>query len=148
MAACYRAVDLPAPWSYRAPRDCRTIYEAAGGVEIPFEGTQHNALDDAKHQARCVIEAYRKLRKHVTMTIDCNTAPYRELIAELVAARRYTDQRVTGLLEANNREVERRRTATGLLRKAGDYIADITGARDRPGSDSAEICDAIDEFLG
>ena len=61
LAACYRAVDLKVPWHYRAPRDCRTIWEAAGGIDLPFEGTAHNALDDAKHQARCVIAAYRKL---------------------------------------------------------------------------------------
>lgn len=66
LAACYRAVDLPIPWSYRAPRDCRTIWEAAGWPDIPFEGTPHNALDDAKHQALKVIEAYRVLRNPPT----------------------------------------------------------------------------------
>lgn len=67
LAACYRATGLPVPWHYRAPRDTRTIYEAAGGVDLPFEGTEHNALDDAKHQARCVIEAYRRLRAPVEL---------------------------------------------------------------------------------
>lgn len=38
------------------------IIEAAGGIELPFDGTQHNALDDARHQALCVIEAYNKIR--------------------------------------------------------------------------------------
>lgn len=61
LGACYRAYDFDTPWNHRAPRDCRTIWEAAGGVDLPFEGDQHNALDDAKHQARCVIEAYRRL---------------------------------------------------------------------------------------
>ncbi len=62
LAACYRVAGFDRlPWHYRAPRDTRTIYEAAGGVELPFEGTPHNALDDAKYQARCVVEAYRKL---------------------------------------------------------------------------------------
>lgn len=62
LAAAYRAAKMTCPWHYRAPRDTRTIYEAAGGVDLPFEGTPHNALHDAKHQARCVIEAYRKLK--------------------------------------------------------------------------------------
>lgn len=62
LSACYRAGKMERPWSYRAPRDMRTICEAAGGVDLQFEGTQHNALDDARHQARCVIAAYRKLR--------------------------------------------------------------------------------------
>ena len=61
LAACYRAVGLAIPWHYRAPRDTRTIYEAAGGVDLPFEGVAHNALADARHQARCVIEAYHRV---------------------------------------------------------------------------------------
>lgn len=74
LAACYRATDLPVPWHYRAPRDCRTIWDAAGGVDLPFEGTEHNALDDAKHQARCVIEAYRKLGRSIAR--DATAAIY------------------------------------------------------------------------
>ena len=61
LAACFRAVGWQPVWHYRSPRDCRTIWEAAGGVDVPFEGVEHDALADAKHQARCVIEAYRKL---------------------------------------------------------------------------------------
>lgn len=61
LGAVYRAVSQEAPWTHRAPRDCRTIWEAAGWPTIPFEGVPHYALDDAIHQARCVIEAYRRL---------------------------------------------------------------------------------------
>lgn len=61
LAACYRATGQTVPWHYRAPRDFRTIIEAAGGVDLPFEGVQHDALADAKHQARCVIEAYQRI---------------------------------------------------------------------------------------
>ena len=63
LQACYRATGSTQPWSHRAPRDCRTVWELAGDFSIPFEGVEHNALDDAKHQARCVIEAYRRIRK-------------------------------------------------------------------------------------
>lgn len=62
LAAVYRKVFPPVPWHYRAPRDCRTIWDAVGGVDLPMEGVEHDALDDAKHQARCVIEAHRRLR--------------------------------------------------------------------------------------
>lgn len=65
LAACYRAVGLPVPWHYRAPRDLRTMLEAAGmdpKTGIPEFGTEHNALDDAKAQALGVIEAFRRLR--------------------------------------------------------------------------------------
>lgn len=51
------------PWSYRSPRDCKTAWDMAGGVDLPFVGTEHYALDDAIHQARCVIEAYRIIRE-------------------------------------------------------------------------------------
>lgn len=74
LAACYRAVGIDCPWSYRAPRDMRTICEAAGGVDLPFEGVEHNALDDAVHQAKCVIEAYRKLRAPALLGINIRKA--------------------------------------------------------------------------
>lgn len=74
LAACYRATSVDLPWHYRAPRDMRTICEAAGGVDLPFEGTEHNALHDAVHQAKCVIEAYRKLRAPALAGIELRKA--------------------------------------------------------------------------
>lgn len=62
LEAAYSSVGQHTPWIYRAPRDCKTAWDMAGGVDLPFEGTEHNALDDAIHQARCVIEAYRIIR--------------------------------------------------------------------------------------
>lgn len=71
LEAAYRAVFDPngehgdedtMPWIYRAPRDCKTAWDMAGGVDLPFEGVEHNALDDARHQALCVIEAYKTIR--------------------------------------------------------------------------------------
>lgn len=69
LAAAYEAVGLPVPWHYRAPRDTRTIFDAAeiedhsawldehpGPLGIP-----HHALDDAICQARAVCGAYDKL---------------------------------------------------------------------------------------
>lgn len=65
LAAAFRAVGLDVPWDYRAPRDFRTITDAAGMTRedyTPFEhGTAHNALDDAISQAKIVCEAYRRL---------------------------------------------------------------------------------------
>lgn len=52
------------PWHYRAPRDFRTEMEGAGWPYVEFMGTAHNALDDAIHQARCVIRA-RQIRPAV-----------------------------------------------------------------------------------
>lgn len=66
LEAAYGAVDLPVPWHYRAPRDTRTILEAAGmdphkSLEDFATGTYHNALDDAVTQAKAVCAAYDRL---------------------------------------------------------------------------------------
>jgi hypothetical protein len=63
LAAVYRAVNLPVPWHYRAPRDFRTITEAAGMTSADYVnyGTSHNALDDAIAQAMTVCDAYKRL---------------------------------------------------------------------------------------
>lgn len=47
-------------------RDMRTIVDVAKSANfdsksIAFEGTKHNALDDAKHQARVISAAYQHL---------------------------------------------------------------------------------------
>lgn len=42
------------PWEFYELRDVRTVKELPGVEEPPFEGTEHHALDDAKHQARIV----------------------------------------------------------------------------------------------
>jgi exodeoxyribonuclease VIII len=52
---------VPIPWKYNEPRCVRTIVESAMDPEVKFQGIEHNALDDAVYQARCVQEAYRSL---------------------------------------------------------------------------------------
>lgn len=61
LAAAFRAVHAPAPWDYWNARCTRTIYELAGVKPDRAQGTHHNALDDAKAQARAVCDAYVKL---------------------------------------------------------------------------------------
>lgn len=64
LAEAIVAVEFRIPWHYRAPRDTRTILEAAGmnpSTDMPVVGTYHHALDDARSQALAVIEAYRRL---------------------------------------------------------------------------------------
>lgn len=66
LAAAYEACGLPVPWHYRAPRDTRTIFEAAGMdphrcLDMFTTGTHHHALDDAICQARAVCAAYKAL---------------------------------------------------------------------------------------
>lgn len=58
-------VGLREPWHFTNIRDMRTIADVAilSSEEWPKrEGTHHNALDDAKHQAACISACYRKLR--------------------------------------------------------------------------------------
>lgn len=65
LEAAFRAVQLPHPWHYRAPRSFRTIVELAGMTRDDMKqfdtGTAHNALDDALSQAKIVCEAYKRL---------------------------------------------------------------------------------------
>jgi hypothetical protein len=53
------AVKNPVPWKFWNARDTRTVYDIANlnTASIPRAGTYHNALDDAKHQVRCVAKA-------------------------------------------------------------------------------------------
>lgn len=70
LAAAYEVVGLPVPWHYRAPRDTRTLFDAAGiedhsALLARHPGpmaVSHHALDDAICQARAVCAAYMLLR--------------------------------------------------------------------------------------
>ncbi|HAH9567884.1 TPA: exonuclease, partial [Escherichia coli] len=58
---------IPCPWRYHNDRDVRTIVELGKTIgfdartAIPFEGVPHNALDDARHQAKYVSAIWQKL---------------------------------------------------------------------------------------
>lgn len=59
----FRKCDIKVPWVFYNTRDTRTAYQM-GKVNtkaIPFEGQPHNALDDSKHQARLVQEAFKRI---------------------------------------------------------------------------------------
>lgn len=49
------------PWKYNNKRDTRTVYDICDfdPKSIEREGDKHNALDDCKHQIRCVVAALR-----------------------------------------------------------------------------------------
>lgn len=51
----------PPPWKFYNHRCYRTFAAMTGCKEfVPFEGVRHNALADARHQAKCVIEAFKR----------------------------------------------------------------------------------------
>lgn len=56
-------VGYGAPWKYWNVRDTRTCWHLArlNPKSIKFDGVQHDALADARHQARCVTRAYSML---------------------------------------------------------------------------------------
>lgn len=53
------AVGRSVPWKFFNTRDTRTAYQICGfnPASMPRAGTYHNALDDAKHQARAIQTA-------------------------------------------------------------------------------------------
>ncbi len=63
----YERQGIPCPWRYYNDRDVRTIVELGNSIgfdvrmAIPFEGVRHNALDDARHQAKYVSAIWQKL---------------------------------------------------------------------------------------
>ncbi|MEH0044311.1 3'-5' exoribonuclease [Escherichia coli] len=63
----YERQGIPCPWRYYNDRDVRTILELGKAIDfdartaIPFEGVPHNALDDARHQAKQVSAIWQNL---------------------------------------------------------------------------------------
>ncbi|EJC0772782.1 3'-5' exoribonuclease [Escherichia coli] len=63
----YERQGIPCPWRYNNDRDVRTmvalglVIDFDAGTSIPFEGVPHNALDDARHQAKQVSAIWQKL---------------------------------------------------------------------------------------
>lgn len=57
--AATRAVKRDPPWKFFNARDTRTVYHICGfdPHSVPRRGIAHNALDDAKHQARLIQAA-------------------------------------------------------------------------------------------
>ncbi|EBV5178639.1 exonuclease [Salmonella enterica subsp. enterica serovar Carmel] len=63
----YERLGIPCPWRLYNDRDIRTIVELGKAIgydarnDIAFEGERHNALDDARHQAKYVSAIWQKL---------------------------------------------------------------------------------------
>ena len=64
----YKAIRVRQPWPYFGDRDVRTMVDLGRQLrginpkrDLPLEGTAHNALDDAKHQAKYVSAIWQAL---------------------------------------------------------------------------------------
>lgn len=73
----YEAVQLPCPWKFWNEFDVRTIVEIGRqklGVnpkkDMLFEGSKHNALADARHQARYVSAIWQELGNQHRTTLS------------------------------------------------------------------------------
>lgn len=65
----YKAARLRQPWPFYGDRDVRTMVDLGRQLrganpkrDLPFDGVAHNALDDAKHQAKYVSAIWHALR--------------------------------------------------------------------------------------
>ncbi|EFI9292402.1 3'-5' exoribonuclease, partial [Escherichia coli] len=63
----YERQGIPCPWRYNNDRDVRTmvalglVIDFDARTTIPFEGERHNALHDARYQAKYVSAIWQKL---------------------------------------------------------------------------------------
>lgn len=66
--AAMRAIGRRVPWKFYDTRDTRTAYDLSqfDSRTVRRQGTYHNALDDARHQAICVQRAYAKVEGRMT----------------------------------------------------------------------------------
>jgi len=62
LSYAYDAVGMTAPWTYQDERDCRTLAALPVWPNLDQNGDEHNALDDAKYQARQTAAALRELQ--------------------------------------------------------------------------------------
>jgi len=63
LESAYRALDcaVEPPWEFWECRDVRTLEKCSPvWPDREHEGVEHNALDDARHQSRCVADCLRR----------------------------------------------------------------------------------------
>ena len=57
------ACGLKNPWNFRSERDVRTLVGFAPNIKanLPFQGIEHNPIDDCKHQIQYCTATWKKL---------------------------------------------------------------------------------------
>ena len=61
LEAAYECVGLSIPWNFWEERDYRTLRAVLEWPDREQDGTAHDALDDARFQAECLIEALEEV---------------------------------------------------------------------------------------
>jgi len=59
----YRACNMENPWYFRSERDVRTLVAFAPQIKerMPFDGIEHNPIDDCKHQIKYCTATWKKI---------------------------------------------------------------------------------------
>ncbi|ELZ21566.1 endodeoxyribonuclease [Halosimplex carlsbadense 2-9-1] len=68
LETAFSAVGMTEPWQFRDERDVRTLRSLPCAAEVEMDGDEHDALDDAKYQARIVSETLRSLHTDAGVT--------------------------------------------------------------------------------
>lgn len=63
LQSAFKCVGVECPWKFWDNRCMRTARALVPSLPRTFEGVKHNALDDATHQARMLMEIDSQLRK-------------------------------------------------------------------------------------
>lgn len=61
LEVAFETVGLTEPWSFKDTRDVRTLRSLPCSVDVTMEGDEHDALDDARYQARVVSKTLQSL---------------------------------------------------------------------------------------
>lgn len=61
LAEAYHRVSRPVPWKFWNNRCYRTMKSLHHNIKLEREGTHHNALDDAIHQAKHLQKIFREI---------------------------------------------------------------------------------------
>lgn len=62
LASAYKQIQMPVPWKFWNDRCYRTMKDLHPGIKMEREGTHHNALDDARSQAKHLIRILCAIR--------------------------------------------------------------------------------------
>lgn len=57
----FDTIGMTEPWEFRDERDVRTLRSLPCAAEVEMDGDEHDALDDAKYQARIVSKTLSRL---------------------------------------------------------------------------------------
>lgn len=60
LRSAYQSLNIEAPWAYNRDRCYRTMKGLYPGVSHIFDGVPHNALDDARNQAKHLCEIFKE----------------------------------------------------------------------------------------